>query len=129
MAEEEYRGPDDDPDRCPIALVDPQPYNWYHHFVLLRAPPLYPLCTCPVYPYQLTPFSCLPACAAQAHKAAVIGDTVGDPLKGTSGPALNVLMKLMAIIALVFAPFVASTRDGYGLIGCSLERECSAPLY
>ncbi|KGN65098.1 hypothetical protein Csa_004550 [Cucumis sativus] len=42
------------------------------------------------------------------HKAAVIGDTIGDPLKDTSGPSLNILIKLMAVESLVFAPFFAS---------------------
>ncbi|RWW44632.1 hypothetical protein BHE74_00049591 [Ensete ventricosum] len=42
------------------------------------------------------------------HKAAVIGDTIGDPLKDTSGPSLNILIKLMAVESLVFAPFFAT---------------------
>jgi K(+)-stimulated pyrophosphate-energized sodium pump len=43
---------------------------------------------------------------SDVHKAAVVGDTVGDPLKDTSGPSLNILLKLMSVVALVLAPFI-----------------------
>merc|ERR1712130_31641 len=50
-----------------------------------------------------------------AHEACVVGDTVGDPLKDTSGPALNIVMKLMAIISVVFADTFISINNGHGI--------------
>ena len=49
---------------------------------------------------------------SEAHKAAVVGDTVGDPFKDTSGPSLNILLKLMSVVALVIAPSIAINDDG-----------------
>jgi len=54
---------------------------------------------------------------SEAHKASVVGDTVGDPFKDTSGPSLNILIKLMSMVSVVFAGLVASLYGGFGLLG------------
>ena len=55
------------------------------------------------------------------YHAAVIGDTVGDPMKDTSGPSLNILMKLMAIISLVFANYFFAINNGNGIFYLPLD--------
>ena len=56
---------------------------------------------------------------SEAHKATVVGDTVGDPFKDTTGPSLNILIKLMAMVSIVFAGLVAEMGPG-GLLGMLL---------
>jgi K(+)-stimulated pyrophosphate-energized sodium pump len=51
-----------------------------------------------------------------AHKAAVVGDTVGDPYKDTSGPSLNILIKLMSMVSVVFAGLIVAFGNGQGLL-------------
>ncbi|MGB7393783.1 MAG: sodium-translocating pyrophosphatase [Pricia sp.] len=56
-----------------------------------------------------------------AHKAAVVGDTVGDPFKDTSGPSLNILLKLMSVVALVIAPSIAMSEIGVADVDSTKE--------
>jgi K(+)-stimulated pyrophosphate-energized sodium pump len=56
---------------------------------------------------------------SDAHKATVVGDTVGDPFKDTTGPSLNILIKLMSMVSIVFAGLIAQLGNG-GILGMLL---------
>ncbi len=71
---------------------------------------------------------------SEAHKAAVVGDTIGDPFKDTAGPSLHVLIKLLATITLVLAPIfiksgsVTVTKSGATASGTSIERQLGSDV-
>merc|ERR1712174_4100 len=71
------------------------------------------------YIEKAAPDSELQGKGSDIHKAAVVGDTVGDPFKDTSGPALNIVMKLMAVLSLVFADTFFAIHNGQGLLNLS----------
>jgi K(+)-stimulated pyrophosphate-energized sodium pump len=60
---------------------------------------------------------------SEPHKASVTGDTVGDPFKDTSGPSMNILIKLMSIVSLVIAPYIA-VNSASNVEECKMSNEC-----
>merc|ERR1711959_745137 len=64
-----------------------------------------------------------------AYEVVEVGENIADPLKDAVAPAMAIVMKEMAMMACVLGPYFASTRGGFGIIGCELSRDCNAEKY